>query len=239
MTQPRVISAEWGSLLYDAARHATPEQGWFERDYWQRRGAIVQETAGRGSVLVVTRESETWVLRHYQRGGLVARLVTDHYLWLGLERTRSFREWRLLANLLAAGLPVPNPIAARVVRTGAIYTADIITTYLPDTRKLSAYIAEGQAPAGVWIRIGDMLRAFHARGVDHPDLTAHNILLDPRGGLFLVDFDNAVVRKPGRWQQAGVDRFKRSLRKVALETGTEFDPDAWQALELAYRGAPS
>jgi 3-deoxy-D-manno-octulosonic acid kinase len=235
MTQSRVLTNERSTLLYDAARHAAAEQAWFERDYWQRRGGILHETAGRGSVLVVAHQSETWVLRHYHRGGLVARLVTDHYLWLGLERTRSFREWRLLANLRDGGLPVPNPIAARVVRTGAIYTADIITTYLPDTRKLSAYIADGQAPTDVWTRIGEMLRAFHERGVDHPDLTAHNILLDPRGGLFLVDFDNAVVRKPGRWQQAGVDRFKRSLRKVALETGTEFDPAAWQALERAYR----
>jgi 3-deoxy-D-manno-octulosonic acid kinase len=239
MTQPRVVSDERVSLLYDASRHATAEQDWFERDYWLRNGRIVQETSGRGSVLVVAHESETWVLRHYHRGGFVARLVTDHYVWLGLERTRSFREWRLLASLRDAGLPAPNPIAARVVRTGAIYTADIITTYLPDTRKLSAYIADGQAPAGVWTRIGEMLRAFHLRGVDHPDLTAHNILLDPRGGLFLVDFDNAVVRRPGHWQQAGVDRFKRSLRKVALETGTEFDPAAWQALEHAYRRARS
>jgi 3-deoxy-D-manno-octulosonic acid kinase len=79
-----------------------------------------------------------------------------------------------------------------------------------------------------------MLRAVHDHGVDHPDLTAHNILLDPRGVVFLVDFDNANVRPPGRWRRAGVERLRRSLRKVALETGTEFDPAAWRELEAGY-----
>ena len=60
-----------------------------------------------------------------------------------------------------------------------------------------------------------MVRAMHEHGVDHPDLTAHNILLDARGRLFLVDFDNAHLKPPGPWRRAGVERLKRSLRKVA------------------------
>src|SRR5262249_35580087 len=98
-----------------------------------------------------------------------------------------------------------------------LYTADIITTYLPETRKLSAFIAERDVPRDVWRRVGRMVRDVHAHGVEHPDLTAHNILLDARGGLFLVDFDNARERPPGRWQRLGMDRLQRSLRKVALE----------------------
>jgi 3-deoxy-D-manno-octulosonic acid kinase len=227
------------AILYDAARRDAPEPEWFERAHWQGVGGIAHETVGRGSVLVVHHGAETWVLRHYHRGGLIARLVNEHYLWIGLERTRAFREWRLLSALKAAGLPVPEPIAARVVRTGAIYTADIITTYLPDTRKLSAYLADGQPPPAGWAPIGAMLRSFHEHGVDHPDLTAHNVLLDAGGASFLVDFDNAMRRAPGRWQRAGLARFKRSLRKVALETGTEFDVGAWQDVENAYdRGSP-
>jgi len=234
MSEPRVLKTTCGALLYDAARGETADEQWFDADYWQRTGAIAHETAGRGSVLVVNHGAETWVLRHYHRGGLVARLIDDHYVWLGIDRTRAFREWRLLNRLRQAGLPVPNPIAARFVRTGAIYTADIITTYLPDTRGLSSFLAEGVAPQHCWTRIGEMLRSFHEHGVDHPDLTAHNILLDARGELFLVDFDNAAVKPPGRWQQAGVARFKRSLRKVALETGTQFDQAVWEQFEDAY-----
>jgi 3-deoxy-D-manno-octulosonic acid kinase len=121
-----------------------------------------------------------------------------------------------------------------VYRTGAIYTADIITTYLPNTRKLSWFIEQGQVPANAWRRVGGVVRAVHDRGVDHPDVTAHNILLDDRGEVFLVDFDNARAKPPGKWQMLGVERLQRSLRKVALETGTAFDAGAWREFMQGY-----
>jgi 3-deoxy-D-manno-octulosonic acid kinase len=221
-------------MLAETALGEAPTVAWFDPAEWRRLHAVELETTGRGAVLIVTRGADRWVLRHYQRGGLVSRFVEDHYLWLGLERTRAFREWRMLRRLHAAGLPVPKPVAAHVYRTGAIYTGDIITSYLPSTRKLSWFITQAQVPPQCWHRIGRMVRAVHDHGVDHPDLTAHNILLDDRGEPFLVDFDNARIRADGRWRRAGVERLQRSLRKVALETGTEFDAAAWLELEQSY-----
>jgi 3-deoxy-D-manno-octulosonic acid kinase len=234
MSDERIVIDGRHLMLAGSERGEAPSADWFEPEQWRRAGAVAIETSGRGQVLIVARGGESWVLRHYRRGGFVARFIDDHYLWLSAERTRAFREWRLLRSLRSAGLPVPNPVAARVYRTGCIYTADIITTYLPDTRKLSAFIAQGNAPGGCWRRVGAMIRAIHDHGVDHPDLTAHNVLLDGAGNVFLVDFDNARRKPPGAWQRAGVERFNRSLRKVALETGTEFDPDAWAELEAGY-----
>jgi hypothetical protein len=60
------------------------------------------------------------------------------------------------------------------------------------------------------------------------------VLLDDAGAPFLVDFDNAELKSPGTWQRAGLERFNRSLRKVALETGTDFDAAAWRELEAGY-----
>ena len=134
---------------------------------------------------------------------------------------------------------MPNPVAAHLYRTGFIYTADIITSYLPNTRKLSWFIAQGRVPADSWRRVGAMIAAVHGHGVDHPDLTAHNVLLDDAGKPFLVDFDNAQRKSPGDWSRLGLERFNRSLRKVALETGTEFDSAAWAEIQAGYaaRGA--
>jgi 3-deoxy-D-manno-octulosonic acid kinase len=235
----RVLTAGRHSVLCGADLPGPADAGWFDAAHWQSAGSVALETSGRGAVLVVKHGAQTWAVRHYHRGGFVARFVADHYVWSGVDSTRSFREWRLLRKLRDAGLPVPNPIAAHVYRTGPIYTADIITTYLPDTRKLSAFISDGTVPAHCWRRIGRMVRAVHLHGVDHPDLTAHNILLDARGSLFLVDFDNARVKPAGSWQRAGVDRLQRSLRKVALETGTEFDPAAWAEIEAGYADPPA
>ena len=47
---------------------------------------------------------------------MVARLFGDRYLFTGEQRTRSAREFRLLAELSRRGLPVPAPIASRYVR---------------------------------------------------------------------------------------------------------------------------
>lgn len=232
-----VLPLHGGALLHDADLPEAAEPRWFDREHWLKSGAVGLETSGRGSVLIVDRGREAWVLRHYRRGGLVARFVEDHYLWLGRDRTRAFREWRLLATLSGRGLPVPKPVAAAVRRAGPIYTADIITVYLPGTRKLSAYIAAGEVPESAWPEAGRVVAALHNHGVDHPDLTAHNLLLDEQGKVFVVDFDNAFSRPPGRWQEAGLRRLQRSLRKVALETGTEFNAAAWRALEDAYRSA--
>lgn len=230
----RVVTSGSHVMLAAADRAEAPRPDWFDPAQWRRAGAVALETSGRGEVLIVAHGTENWVLRHYRRGGLVARVIDDHYLWLGAERTRAFREWRLLRKLRAAGLPVPHPVAAHVYRTGVIYTADIITAYLAGTRKLSWFIAQGRAPADCWRRVGAMIRAVHDHGVDHPDLTAHNVLLDEAGNAFLVDFDNAKLKPAGAWRLIGMERFNRSLRKVALETGTDYDAAAWRELEAGY-----
>lgn len=223
-------------VIHDRARVGGYDASWFDESLWRAEGSVVHSTKGRGSVLRRTIGGEPWVLRHYHRGGLVSSLIYDHYLWLGFERTRAVREWRLLHDLHGRGLPVPEPLAARIVRTGPIYQADIALAYLPGTRTLTSHLDDEGVGDEQWRAIGSMLRRFHDLGVDHPDLTAHNILLDAGGRLFLVDFDNALVRPPGAWVTRGMERLQRSLRKVALETGTQFDAEAWKALCGGYEG---
>lgn len=237
MTTPAIVRAGPQLAIYDAERYAQYDPSWFDAEAFARDGARLHSATGRGGVLMLPRAGETWVLRHYHRGGFVAKLVYDHYLWLALERTRAFREWRLLAELHEAGLPVPRPIAARVVRSGPIYRADIVTALIPDTQPLSSRLRDGEVAASRWVEIGRMVKEIHEHGIDHPDLTAHNILLGPGSSVYLVDFDNARRRPPGPWQAGGVARLQRSLRKVALEYGTDFDESAWEALLDAYRAA--
>ena len=97
--EPRVVPTNDGALIYDGRLKEPARPEWFDRAHWQQRGAVELETSGRGAVLIVAHGEETWVLRHYLRGGFVARFIEDHYLWLGAERTRAFREWRLLRKL--------------------------------------------------------------------------------------------------------------------------------------------
>lgn len=235
MTDERIVRSGPSIIVCDPSLAERDALAVFDAALWQAAGRPLDERTGRGAVRVLDRADEQWILRHYHRGGFVSRFVEDHYVWTGLGRARSIREWRLLRRLAALGLPVPEPIAAHVRRRGPVYRADIVTRFLPDTRPLSALIDDGTRLDETWRAIGRMVRRFHDHGVEHPDLTAHNILIDSSGQVFLVDFDNARVRAPGAWTGAGVARLERSLRKVALETGTRFDEHGWRELLLGYR----
>jgi len=223
--------------IHDQDRYPGFDSRWFDREWWVAEGARTHSITGRGSVLMLDRGDETWVYRHYHRGGLVARVAYDEYLWTGVERMRPIREWRLLTELATRELPSPRPVAARALRSGAVYRADILTVLLPETEPLSSLLGDVWRDLGLWSRIGTMIAGFHRAGCDHPDLTAHNVLIDARRQPFLVDFDNASLKPAGDWARAGIARFKRSLRKVSHETGTEFDEAAWQALAAAYSAA--
>ena len=118
------------------------------------------------------------------------------------------------------------------------YTADLITGYLSNTRSFESILDDGDACLEQWEIIGRTLRRFHDEGVNHPDLNVRNILIDGEKRVYLIDFDKGEIRGAGSWRHSNLRRLKRSLRKVALETGTAFDSHGWRALEHGYQAAP-
>jgi 3-deoxy-D-manno-octulosonic acid kinase len=227
-----------GAMLYDASRCGQPDESMFARETWCARGALEESAGGRGTVAFVQDGMQRWVLRHYRRGGLVARLLGDRYLWTGADRTRAFREWRLLRELRAANLPVPAPVAARYERGVLFYRADLITEELPTRRTLAGALAAAPLAAQDWRKVGECIGRLHAHGVQHADLNAHNLLLGDDGVVYVLDFDRGRMRPRGAWEQAVLQRLRRSLRKVtvALPPG-RFDEAAWQALLLGLEDA--
>jgi 3-deoxy-D-manno-octulosonic acid kinase len=226
-----------GGILYDASRLRKPAAELFDTAYWRAQGGLQEVAGGRASVAIITAGSERWVLRHYRRGGFVARISRDSYFWLGESRTRSFAEWRLLAELRRRGLPVPAPIAARYVRGLLTYRADLITEHLPDSRTLADAITGTQLPREQWSAVGRTLAAFHREGVHHADLNAHNILIAhavaPR--VFLLDFDRGRIEPRGSWEQDVLARLRRSLEKIKAQRGTvAFGQEQWDWLVAGY-----
>jgi 3-deoxy-D-manno-octulosonic acid kinase len=173
-----------------------------------------------------------WVLRHYRRGGLIAKLSQDSYLWGGAARTRSFAEWRLLAELRRRGLPVPAPIAARYVRGLFTYRADLITELLPGTRTLTDSITGRDLPESGWRAVGTTIGAFHREGVHHADLNANNILLaENQTQVYVLDFDRGRIEARGPWEQTVLARLRRSLDKIkGQRADVRFGEQQWQWL---------
>src|ERR1700679_1509287 len=84
----------------------------FDADFWAARGEMSAVSGGRGSAWYVGSADHPWVLRHYRRGGFIARISQDRYWFSQEDRVRSFAEWRLLDYLSQRGLNVPKPVAA-------------------------------------------------------------------------------------------------------------------------------
>ena len=232
-------------ILYDADVDAEDIPRLFDRDRLREAGANERssDTGRSPAVFFTAPDGRRLVLKHYRRGGWPGRFVDDAYCYMGEATVRSFREFRILAELRAMDLPVPHPFAARYRRHGLRYTADLITVCCGEVRPLSRVLERGELPARRWRQIGRVLRRFHEHGVAHADLNAHNVLLGDEGdgeAVFLVDFDQAraVRRQGGSRLEGNLKRLRRSLAKLRRQSAFF----AWRESDFAqllagYRGA--
>lgn len=192
----------------------------------------VQPGRGRGAIRRVDTAFGRVVVRHYQRGGFVARLSRDRFVWTGAEATRPFREFRVIQRLRAMGLAVPEGAAGRYVRQGFFYRADLVTREIPGARTLAERLASGGV-APDWFELGALIARFHAVGLWHADLNAHNVLYDDGGRSWLIDFDRARFVLPFATSLTGnLDRLARSLRK--LGHGAVVAGQPWAAFHRGY-----
>ena len=238
MIEAQVQSTPHGAIVFDRALGCVPADTWFDRAHWSALGKSTAQSGGRGEVAFVQTPAGACALRHYRRGGLAARLSADGYVWTGAARTRSFHEFRLLVELANAGLPVPSPVAARYVREGLCYRADLLTRCISPARTLGDALAAGVLDPALAERVGRTIARFHAADVWHADLNAHNILVDGKGGIWLIDFDRGRRRKPGlAWQAANIARLRRSFEKLGARRMHDFDARFWHPLLAAYHAA--
>lgn len=221
-------------IAYDDALADQVTEAWFEPSNWSE--ASIAAVDGRGRTLFLRDGDWHCVLRHYHRGGLARWLVADRYLWFGARRTRSFMEWDLLYYMTGLKLPVPLPVAARFIRHGGIYTADLLTRRIPDVQSLSRRLLDGDISKELWHGIGNVIAQFHRQRIDHADLNAHNIQIGSNDGIFILDFDRGRVRSsPGRWMRSNLKRLRRSLRKISRNSEPLFSDQEWDWLVKGYR----
>lgn len=225
-------------ILYDADRLERPGVNWFSPDHWAQYGDVDTFRHGRGGCWRIGMSTGSAVLKHYRRGGQMARLSFDRYLFTGWERSRGFLEWRLLAHLCAEGLPVPEPLAALCIRAGRSYRAALISRYIEGAVGLQ-HLLINDVPnlPELALKTGQLLALFHSADVNHVDLNVNNIVKDHEGRLWLLDFDRGqLVRMTKKKRQKALQRLQRSLHKLAVkEQMTEVITDSfWKRLQAAY-----
>jgi 3-deoxy-D-manno-octulosonic acid kinase len=202
-----------GAIVFDPARLRQATPALFDPASYGDRAQAVRGQGGRGAAWFVRGEFGDGVLRHYRRGGWMARVSESGFLWQGEARVRSWREYRLLQALHGLGLAVPAPIAASYQRRGGRYSAAIIVERIAGAISFAAQVGAVGA-AAEWESIGREIGRCHRHGAHHADLNAHNLLLDGAGAAVLIDWDKGrIERAPGAWCRRVLARLQRSLRK--------------------------
>lgn len=210
------------------------EPGWLEADFWRQQNAISGTAQGRGTTLFI-KHSPPLVLRQYHRGGMVARINARHYFYNGTQRSRPFQELSLLELLQEKKLPAPVPVAAALYRHGLSYTAAILTERISDASDLVSRLKEAPLTETDWSEVGRTIARFHAAGIYHSDLNAHNIMLDVQHRAWLIDFDKCGQRPPGDWTESNLSRLHRSLEKEKGKVPTlHWQTQDWRALLDGY-----
>ena len=219
-------------IIYEDDLIKDINEDFFEANKWIHNENSVVSVSGRGETIFFEHQGLKCVLKHYHRGGILGPYLKDRYLWTGMQRSRSIREFielDVLSNHL--GLPVPRPFAARVKRSGITYVADLITIEVEDSKPLSELIREGNDGKDVWEAIGKCLCLFDEKGIYHPDLNASNILIDNELEVYLIDFDSAgrihdYIGSPKKT----LERFHRSLEKTYKKNNKEFLESDWKII---------
>jgi len=204
-------------------------------EYWQGKPGYQSTIGGRGGSCLIQIDGRKAVLRRYHRGGVAGGLSSDRYLWHGQARSRPWREWDILMQARAAGLPVPEPLAACTCRSGLWYRAALITAFLDDTEMMTQRLRRERLPRDRWFALGALIKRMHAAGIRHADLTTDNILLDSDDRLYLVDFDKARnMKRLDDWQWQPLYRLRRAIDKRHGQQPLHCGEDDWQAFMDGY-----
>lgn len=229
----KTVHNSGGTILYDADLLKNVSEGIFTPDKTSDNHQI--NTLGRGSAYRFQLGDINVVLRHYRRGGFIGKVISDLYLYSGLGKTRMFREFELLAYMKQGDLPVPVPVAARVVRHGLFYSGDLITEEISNAVTLAERLKQGPLDESKWAEIASTIRRFHDQHIYHADLNANNIMIDGSGNIYLIDFDKGSVRSDGKWKEKNLARLLRSLKKIKKNSVVfNFEPRNWQDFITCY-----
>ena len=212
---------------------------WFDAEYWQQQDKIVGTKKGRATAWFFCHNDLTAVLRHYWRGGLVGKVLSDQYLYRDVAKTRVYQEFALMMRLIKLGLNVPMPIAAKISVNGLIYRGDIITQAIAGAQSLLDVLKIRNLTELELLKIAETIAKFHNNGVYHADLNINNILFNEAGDVFIIDFDRGELRTPHlNWQQANIARLARSFNKEQGRNHVmHWQQSDWQQLHAAYQSA--
>ena len=156
------------------------------------------------------------VIKHYRRGGLLRHFIKRRYLKLG--KTRAQREFELLDAVGKLGISAPQPIA--FVYQGALfYRAWLITREIQRPVSLADLSLKNEEKSiSVMESVIKQISSLIQHQVLHVDLHPGNVITDPDGTVYLLDFDKGKVYHGDRQKLKNryLIRWQRAVNKHGL-----------------------
>ncbi|WP_435235376.1 3-deoxy-D-manno-octulosonic acid kinase [Psychromonas sp. PT13] len=207
----------------------------FSADYWKQKNKIIGSAQGRGTTWFVQLLTMQAALRHYRRGGLFGKIISDYYFFTGWDKSRSIQEFHLLDKLSQSGVNVPQPVAAKVSKSGLCYRADLLCEKIANATDLVDILQQRCLSKLEYQSIGAQIKKMHKNQVNHTDLNIHNILLDDQGKVWIIDFDKCFQQQREGWQKGNLERLLRSFHKEVKKRSINWQEGNWDDLMRGYR----
>tara|TARA_B110000008_G_scaffold254101_1_gene269791 strand:+ start:325 stop:1017 length:693 start_codon:yes stop_codon:yes gene_type:complete len=160
---------------------------------------------------ITTLNSGKWIKKHYLRKGLMSPLK-DLYLNTKVKNSRSYLEFNILNYLTKNNFPTIKPIAGWITKNNFMYTADLISEYIPSVT-LKEYIIKSKIMSKDWYSIGILISRMHKLNVFHGDLNITNILVGKNREFYIIDFDKSIIQSSISSSHRNLN-FKRLLRSI-------------------------
>ncbi|OLQ86128.1 3-deoxy-D-manno-octulosonic acid kinase [Vibrio panuliri] len=232
----KTLQVDNQTIWYDETLLKEDPKQVFSPEFWQKNGQVIGSAQGRGTTWFVKTKLLDAALRHYRRGGLFGKIVNDSYLFSRWEKTRSYQEYQLLQVLIGAGVNVPRPIAARAIKQGLVYKADLLSEKIANAKDLVSVLSENALSDEMYQKIGQEIRKMHDAQVNHTDLNIHNILIDDQEKVWIIDFDKCNRQSGDDWKQSNLDRLKRSFEKEVGKRNVAWQERDYVMLIEGYNG---
>ena len=138
---------------------------------------------------------------------------------------RTVHEPQLVSEAKKAGVPTPTIFLVDV--KNSVIVMEFIEG--KQVKQLLGSLSPNDRE-GLCVKIGELIGKLHAHGVIHGDLTTSNMILNPDGKIFLVDF--GLGEKNSELEAKGVDLH---LMKRALQsTHYQFAEECFKAVTRGY-----
>ena len=224
-------------LAGEAAVRAVVEDWWVDPERSGARARVLRDNPRRRLVRIESEAAGVLLVKHYRLGSGRHPLRERVKGWLG--RSPADREFRSLARLREAGIPVPAPLAR-----GAVAGGDrlIVTRFVEGENLAEALRGAPKARRQGLVALGVVLAALHERGWLHGDLHGGNVRMTPRGPV-LLDLQHARRGRSRRARARDLARLDHSLwaagvpltdrvrvRAAGLRLTRPFDPRARREL---------